>query len=321
MNGWLGIDVAKETLDVALVSERQRTYGQFGNDVAGYAALLRWLKKRKLAECHACLEATGVYGEGITEELYKQGITVSVVNPARVRGYADSQLSRNKTDKLDAYLLADFCRTFNPEAWTPPPPEWRELRALVRHLEDLSHAHQQLTNQMDSGTPSAIVQTHWQTQLALLNEHSQQVKQAITVHLDHYPDLKRQKDLLISIPGIGDLTAARLLAECRSLTAFTNVRQLVAFAGLNPRHHQSGTSICKHTAISHRGSASLRAALYMPAIVAKRHNPVLRRFAQRLLDRGLAPKAVVVAVMRKLLHLAYGVLKSGRPFDPAWLPS
>lgn len=131
--------------------------------------------------------------------------------------------------------------------------------------------------------------------------------------------MKAQQDLLASIPGIGELTAAKLLAEIRSITAFDNVRQLVAYAGLNPRQYRSGSSVQRRSRISKTGPASLRAALYMPAIVAKNRNPILKVFAKRLEERGLKGKEIVVAVMRKLLHLAYGILKSGRPFDPAYL--
>ncbi len=135
--------------------------------------------------------------------------------------------------------------------------------------------------------------------------------------------MKRQRDLLTSIPGIAELTAGKLLAEFRAITDFANVRQLVAFAGLNPRQHVSGTSVHKTSHISKCGRASLRAALYMPAIVAKRHNPVLSDFAQRLQARGVSGKRLIVAIMRKLLHLVYGILKSGKPFDPhfAYLPA
>jgi transposase len=155
-------------------------------------------------------------------------------------------------------------------------------------------------------------------QLSLLDQQIAQTKRAIADWLDQHPDLKAQKDLLISIPGLGELTIGKLLAECRDLRSFRDPRQLVAFAGLNPRQHVSGLSIHKKSVISRTGSMSLRAALYMPALVAMRHNPLLRDFAQRLRQRGLSGKAIVVAVMRKLLHLLVGVLKSGQPFDPNW---
>jgi transposase len=313
-----GIDVAQDTLDVMVMDERQPTqYCQVANTEAGYEKLKHWLKKRVEAGSAVCLEATGHYGEGVAHALYAAGYRVSVVNPARIRGYADSQLRRNKTDKLDAKLIADFCRTQQPEAWTPPAPEIVHLQALVRQLAAVEELKQQAANRLREAKylpPLVVEQLH--AQHALLLDQIEQLKRAIQGHIDHFPDLKRQRDLIASIPGIGKLTAAKLMAECRSLTEFEDVRQLVAFAGLNPAHHESGTSIRKKTQISKTGKASLRAALYMPAIVAKRRNPILHAFAQRLLDKGLCKMAVITAVMRKLLHLVFGILKSGRPFDP-----
>src|SRR5581483_2257921 len=246
MDGYVGIDVSKERLDVLLLHEANRVGQHFTNTATGFSKLDGWLKRRfKPDQVHICLEATGPYGEAVEDYLFAQGYTVSVVNPARIKGYADSQMQRNKTDKLDAALIADFCRTQQPAPWTPPPPEIRQLQQLVRHLDDLPQAH-------------------LRDQLTFLDQQIQETQQAITDLLDHYPNLKRQKDLLLSIPGLGELTIGKLLAECRDFRAFRDVRQLVAFAGLNPRQHVSGSSIHWKPSISRTGSASLRAALYMP---------------------------------------------------------
>jgi transposase len=315
---WTGIDVSKDTLEVALLDGAgQIQSGTFANSAEGYGQLARWLSKRRAAACPVCLEATGQYSEGVAAALYAAGYRVSVVNPARIRGYADAQLRRNKTDALDARLIADFCRTQAPEAWTPPPPEVRQLQALVRHLAGLEQAKQTVDNRLRhrASLPS-LVADQLQAQLTLLVAQIGQVKRALQDHIDQYPDLKRQRDLMDSIPGIGPLTAAKLLAECRPLADFTDVRQLVAFAGLNPAHHQSGSSIRKKTLISKCGNPAIRAALYLPAVSAKNHNPILSAFAQRLLAKGLCQMAVIAAVMRKLLHLIFGILKSGHPFDP-----
>lgn len=321
MNRVVGIDVSKDSLDVVGMAEQRRTqYSQVANSVSGYAELKRWLGKRKASGCAVCLEATGRYADGVAAYLDAAGYRVRVVNPARIRGDADSQLRRNKTDKLEATLIADFCRTQAPDAWTPPPPEVRQLQALVRHLAALEETKQQTTNRLrDAAALPDLVVTQLRTQVVLLNSQIKQLQQAIQDHIDQHPDLKQQPDLMDSIPGIGPLTAAKLLAACRPLSDFTNVRQLVAFAGLNPAHHESGSSVRKKTTLSKTAKAAIRAALYLPAVVAKRCNPILRAFAQPLLDRGLSQMAVITAVMRKLLHLIYGILKSGRPFDPNFL--
>jgi len=320
MQGYVGIDVSKERLDVMLLRDGQREAQHFTNTSTGFAKLHSWLGRRLTVEAvQVCLEATGQYSQGVADFLFEQGYWVSLVNPSRISAYGRSQLSRNKTDQLDAALIADFCRTQQPPRWTPLPPEVRHLQALVRHLEDLTSARQQARNRLSTPVQTDPVHDHLQAQLTLLDQQLAQTKQAIADWLDQHPDLKVQKDLLISIPGLSDLTIGKLLAECRDLRSFRDPRQLVAFAGLNPRHHVSGLSIHKKTAISRTGSLSLRAALYMPALVAMQHNPPLRDFANRLRLRGVSGKAIVVAVMRKLLHLVVGVLKSGQPFDPNWL--
>lgn len=324
MSAILGIDIGKDQFVTLLLGEAAtREQAAFDNTPEGFARLQRFLKKRKVKTLHACLEATGRYYEGLADFLYAQGYAVSVVNPAQIKAYGDSQLRRNKTDALDAALIADFCRTQQPPVWTPPPPEWRQLQALVRHLEDLQTDYQRQRNRQHAlqhaAQPTPLVLDNLHAQLTLLQQQMEQVKRAIQHHLDQHPQLKRDRDLLTSIPGIGDLTAGKLLAEFRAIGDFTDVRQLVAFAGLNPRQQQSGKSARAHTPISKQGRATIRSALYMPAIVAKNHAPCLRPLVQRWQQAGLCPMEMVVAMMRKLLHLIYGVLKSGQPFDPTYL--
>ncbi len=320
MSAILGIDVSKAKLDVCLLRHDQRpATTTIPNSPAGFESLCQWLAKRQIAELHVCLEATGRYGDEVAWYLHAQGYTVSVVNPAQIKAHAQSQLQRNKTDQLDAALIADFCRKQLPPAWTPPDPALRTLQALVRHYDDLKESLRQQQNRIEAGSPSPLVMGQLEAQVTLLQQQLDEVRRQMDDHLDQHPDLKRQRDLLTSIPGLGNLTAAKLLAECRDIRRFSNVRQLVAFAGLNPQHRQSGSSVRGYPHISKMGRASLRAALYMPAVTALNHNPILRAFAERLRQRGLRGKAVVAAVMRKLLHLVYGILKSGQPFDPDYL--
>lgn len=320
----VGIDVSKDQLAVAVQrGDGRLDQAEFANDRGGWRKLDHFLDKRQAKTGQVCLEATGSYGEGVAEFLYARGYAVSVVNPARIKAYAASQLRRNKTDQLDAALIADFCASQTPPLWTPPDPAWRELRALVRHLSDLEDDLQRQRNRLHalehSAHRSAQVEADLKAQMALLEQQLEQVKALLQEHIDQHPDLRRQRDLLVTIKGVGPLTAAKLLAEFRALADFDDVRQVVAFAGLNPRQRQSGSSVHGHAAISKTGSASLRAALFMPAVCAKTHNPLLRAYAERLAARGVCKMQIVVAVMRKLLHLAYGVLKSGQPFDPHYL--
>lgn len=316
MTIYVGIDVAKASLQVCVLSQPRPQQRRFANQRSGWQTLTDWL--RQFAPVWVALEATGTYGDEVSAGLHQAGYSVSVVNPARIKAYAESQLQRHKTDAIDAALIADFCRTQQPPLWTPPDEAERELRALVRHLDDLKALRQAEKNRLEAKPGSLAVVAQIEQLIALLEAQMAATLQQIQDHIDQHPGLKAQHDLLTSIPGVGDQTAFQLLAELGDLRRFTNVRQVVALVGLNPQQRHSGRSVHYTAGIARMGHSRLRAALYMPAVVAQRHNPVLKAFAQRLAAQGLKPKAVVVAVMRKLIHLAYGVIKSNRPFDPAY---
>ncbi len=315
----LGIDIAKESFEVCLIIEGKKRQARFKNDAAGFTQLGHWMGKYTPAKVHACLEATGQFGEGLAEYLSSQGHPVSVVNPARIKAYGSSQLRRNKTDKADAALIALYCLREQPSLWTPPPASFKDLQALVRRYEDLQVAFQQEKNRLKSGTTQPDVVADLKDHLAYLEEKLAGIQKAIQEQIQTHPELQLRQNLLLSIPGIGQLTAAKLLGEIRDVGSFEDARQLAAYAGVTPRNFLSGTSIHKKARISKMGNANLRKILYMPAISAKRFNPIVRAFCQRLLDAGLRPMQVIAAAMRKLLHLIFGILKSGKPFDPDFL--
>jgi transposase len=316
MGNTLGIDVSKDSLDVVLMNGSRQVHKVFSNNSAGHKHLHNWLIAQQAGQPHTCLEATGQYGEEVAEYLYQSGYPVSVVNPARIKRYGESKLHRNKTDKADAALIAEFCQKENPPLWRPLPAEVKHLRALVRRLDDLQTAYQQERNRSLSGEKDAWVLEDLQIHLSYLQERIQAARQAIQQHIEQQPQLRSQQELLVSIPGIGKLTAARLLAEIGDISAFDNAPQLAAYAGLNPKGFRSGSSVHKKTRISKEGRAFLRSILWMSAVVALKHNPVIMEFCQRLEERRLSKMAIVVAAMRKLLHLVFGVLKNQRPFDP-----
>jgi transposase len=201
----LGIDVAKLKLDVALLTTNKTYVKQFDNSPAGFQALQAWLVSCSLASVHACLEATGTYGEAIALFLHEQGHVVSIVNPLRIKGYAASKLQRNKTDKADARLIAEFCATQNPARWTPPAPEIRHLQALTRRIETLTEMVQMEKNRREAAPP----ETHDSLDriITALTEEIAKLQQEIKQHLDRHPPLKAQHNLLLTIPGIGEKTA------------------------------------------------------------------------------------------------------------------
>lgn len=315
----LGIDVSKDTLDMVLLKDQSNAYASFTNNEVGYRKLSRWLISQNAGWVHACLEATGQYGDGIAEHLYRAGHAVSVVNPVRIKRYGDSKLHRNKTDKADASLIAEFCYKEKPALWAPLPAYLKQLRQVVRRLDDLQSNFQQERNRLSSGVTDPWVIEDIRDHLTELSNRIQALKKVLFQLVAETTELKEQSTLLLTIPGIGNLTAARLLAEMGDISCFEDAPQLAAYAGLNPKGFRSGSSVHKKTRISKEGRALLRHILYMPAIVARSHNPIIRTFCDRLAQRGLPNMAIIAAAMRKLLHLVFGILKHKQPFDPNYL--
>lgn len=320
---FLGIDVSKATLDAAFLptADAQRArHKVFANTPKGHQQLLQWLQPwlqdSDADTVHACLEATGTWADAIAATLHQAGHKVSLVNPARIRAFAQSQLLRTKTDKADAQLIASFCRMHQPAAWTPPAPHVSALQALVRRLEMLVEMHTKEQNRIGSGLTCPQVQADVEEHLAELQVRIEKIRRQIKEHIDNHPDLKEHARLLESIPGIGAATAALLLAELGDASQFSSARQVAAFAGLAPRIRESGSSVRGRSRLSKIGSSRLRKALYFPALTALRHNPLLKAFGLRLSAQGKSKMLIPGATMRKLLHLAYGVLKSQMPFDP-----
>ena len=317
----LGLDVAKAKFDAALLQDGRSHHRQFPNTVAGFTTLRRWLTGLATLPIHACLEATGTYGEALALFLHQQGVRVSVVNPARIKAFAKSELLRTKTDKVDAALIARFCAAHQPLLWTPPPPEQRQLQALVRRLESLKAMRQQERNRLDLEAADSLLHASLTEHLAHLDRQIATLQQQVRAHVQSHPTLCHRAQLLQSIPAIGETTAYKLLAEVPLLGQYRSARQAAAYAGLSPCQRESGSSVRGKTRLSKVGNAAVRRALYLPAVVALRANPLLRVFAQRLLAAGKPKMAVLGAVMRKLLHQAHGVLKHNRPFDPNYVPT
>jgi len=316
-HGILGVDISKVKFDVALmVAGKIKKTHVFENAPDGFSALSTWLMKQGITSVSACMEATGCYGDALATYLHDQGFAVSVVNPAQIKSFSGAQLKRAKTDKADAKLIAQFCQQMNPAPWTPPPLHVRELQALVQRLSALMQMERQEYNRMD--TAPAVVRASIATVLATIQAEIKAVETMIRDHIDRHPDLKDQSELLESIPGIGQATICRVLAYIGDVRRFDHAKALAAFAGLNPTVHQSGSSVRGKPHLSKKGNSVLRRALYMPAIVARRYNPVIKEFADRLKKAGKPNMVIIGAVMRKLLHIIYGVLKSGMPFDPSW---
>lgn len=314
----LGIDISKQTFDVALVKGKKRAKtAQFINTPVGFEQCCQWLKSQGIEQVHACLEATNIYGHALATYLHHQGHPVSIVNPARIKGYAKSQLSRTKNDQADAGLIARFCRDLKPSLWQPASAEVAKLQGFSRRLEALEHMLTQEKNRLDLCDDEfrEDIESH----IEFLEAQIESVKKRLHKHIKAYESLAKQQTLLVSIAGIGEKTSATILAEIGSIEMFHSARQLAAFAGLTPREFKSGSSVNGKTRLCKIGNPRLRKALYFPALTSIRHCPQIQAFRTRLMQAGKNKMQVVGAVMHKLIRVIYGVLKSGQTFDPAKL--
>ncbi len=312
----LGVDIAKLKFNVCLIREDGKLrHRVFANTQAGFSQLSEWLVKNNVNQVHACLEATGTYSQALATYLSDGGQLVSVVNPAATKAYAGAQLSRTKTDRVDAELIARFCQTQKPQLWRPAAPEMRELQALVRRLDSLIEMHTMELNRLSSGGTTTEVKDSIESLIKHLEEQISHTEKLIRKHIQNHPGLRADRDLLLSIPGLGETTVARLMSEI-NFHQYENARQVAAFAGLVPRLRESGQSVRGRPRLSKMGTPRIRHSLYFPAITALRCNPVIKAWASGLRERGKCEMQIIGAVMRKLIHLAYGVLKSGKPYDP-----
>lgn len=320
---FLGVDVAKAKLDCLLldsVTDRRRSK-VVPNTPEGWVALVNWLGKQGVArdDVHAILEPTGTYHEGALFALAQDGLAVSLVNPAQLRRFAEGLGVRTKTDASDSAVLARFGAMLSPEAWQPAPLKARELRALLARRDAIAQDLQRERNraeQLSVDTPERVRQSLREA-ITFLDKELQALQKTIDQHIDDDPGLKRIWDLLQSIPGVGKRVADHFTALLAGRD-FRSAEQLSAYLGLVPTEWQSGSSIKGRPRMSKAGSASLRQLLYMPAVVATRHNPHVQALYNRLLAKGKAKMAALGAAMHKLAHLCFGVVHSGQPYRADW---
>jgi transposase len=325
MDFYLGIDVSKAKLDCLLLKTKagKRKSKSLDNTPSGIKALLAWLTKQDIhaAQVHVVMEPTGVYHEAAALALSDAGIRVSLVNPLHLRRYVQSLGVLTKNDATDAVMLARFGQERRPEAWQPPSAAARHLHALLARREALAQDIQREENRLDqavlSKAPEAVLASI-RANLRHLQEQLRQLHKAISQHIDNDPDLRDRHALLLTTPGVGDRVADRftaLLGDAR----FKSAEQLAAYLGLIPVEWTSGTSVRAPARLSKAGPAHVRGLLFMPAVVAKRCNPHVKALYERLLARGMKKMAAIGAAMRKLVHLCFGVVRSGQPYAPDWM--
>jgi transposase len=312
----VGLDIAKAKVDVCLRLPGGKCRSKvITNNKAGFEALVEWLAKHGGEGAHACMEATGPYWEALAQFLSDAGHPVSVANPARVKAFGAALGVRSKTDAADARIIADFCALQRPELWQAPPVEVRVLRALVARRQSLVDLRTEEANRLQVAHES--VQASIEAVLRTLDEEIRSIEAQIRQHIDQDPTLKTQRDLLDTVPGLGDVTIPTLLSHFGGPARFASTKQAVAFVGVDVKHFESGSSVRGRPRMSKRGNAALRRALYMPAVVTMRLTGWGKAFAARLGAAGKPKMVIIGALMRKLVEIAYAVLKSGQPFDPA----
>jgi transposase len=314
-----GIEVSAKEFVVGLEREgRRMPLKTFDNTPPGHQAIIRYLRSPDRT-VRICMEATGVYG--LDQALARAGFEVMLANPRAARHFVTALMQRSKNDRLDAGVLLEFALRMPFQVWAPPSPT--VLHALARRLETLKDAQEAEKFRLHAAratetTPAALRPDLERSLRSLRRAIARLTGEAVKIiHQD--PGLKLRFDLLISAKGIKEVSAIPLLAELAVAPPDLDVRQLVAYAGLDPREDSSGTSVHKKVRISKHGNVHLRRALYMPALVAIRHQPHLRAFYEHLRARGKLKMVALVAVMRKLLHAIYGMFKHHTAFDGAKL--
>ena len=322
---FIGIDVSKAKLDCSLlldVASAKRRAKSVANSKAGVADLLVWCLKQQVtpSTLHAILEGTGVYHEQAALALSDAGVTVSIVNPAQVKDFGRSLGVRTKTDGVDSLVLARYGALLNPRPWTPPAREARILQALLSRREAIAQDLQRERNRLEKAdatdTPPRIRQSIVES-IEFLAKQLAKLQQDIDDHIDQHPNLKTDRELLLSIPAVGPQVGNHVLAVMHN-HQFQSAEQLAAYLGLVPVERQSGTSLLGRPRLSKAGPARIRAVLYMAAIVGTQHNPHIKALYQRLQAKGKTKMSALGAAMRKLVHLCFGVLKTRMPYNPEY---
>ncbi len=313
-----GVEVSADVLVVALDNGQLRS-SEFPNTTAGHRQLLRFLRKHS-QQVRVCLESTGLYGLDAALVLQAQpGIQVMVANPRSVRHFAQAMMRRSKTDPLDAELLAEYARRMPFQPWQPPSLAGRQLCALARAIHQLTEINIMQKNRLHAAgatqTTPRIVIRELERSLAQQRRSIQRLTREALQRVRSDAQLQQRFQLLLTAPGIAETSALQLLGELVLLAPDFTARQWVAYAGLDPRQYTSGKSVEKKVRISKVGNRHLRRALYMPVLVAVRHNPQFRAYYQHLLAQGKLKMVALVAAMRKLLHGIYGVFQSLQSFD------
>lgn len=318
---FVGIDVSARELVVAV---RRGGGGaemlRFGNNAEGHRKLVRCVTKRGRS-ARVALESTGVYSLDVALALERAPrVEVMVANPRAVKDFGDALLKRTKTDLEDAVVILEFVERMPFEPWRPPSQNALVLRAIARRITAMTQAAAAEKNRLHASdflaAAAGVIRRDIQVNLRHLERRIGCLADHAVAIIRGDEELNRKFEHLISVKGIGQASAVQILGELQVLPADMTARQWVAHAGLDPRSHDSGTSVNRPARISKIGNQRLRAALFMPAMVATQHEPCIRAYAETLKARGKKPLQAITAVMRRLLHSIHAMFRFDVPFDP-----
>jgi transposase len=322
MNTYIGIDVSKEKIDVAWLQDLTTlkfTTKIIKNSKEGFSELRKWITEeitQPVETCHCIMEATGIYHEPLALWLSSMGVKVSVCNPAQVKSFSKSLGTQHKTDKIDSILLARFGALFKPAFWKPASKAMRELNALINRLDAVETDLRREKNRLekDEFSPcSKRVAKSIKTMIKHLEKEQKSLDKEIDEHIKKDPDLKRNQDLLLSIPAVGRVVS-RLMLSVIGSRDFNVAGECAAFLGVIPKIQESGV-FKGRSALSKKGNPKARAKLYMSAMVGLQHNPDIMAQKERLVKSGKNPMQIIGAAMRKLVHICFGVLKTQTPYE------
>ena len=320
---YVGIDVGRDELWACCDDHKPRC---FKHTKTGIRSLYNWAEKAAGDSClHICMEATGVYGLSVAYQLHAhRNVDISIINPAQIASYARAQLRRTKTDQVDARVILSFAQSQQPSLWSPESKSLQQLCQLVTQADAIQADLRQWTNRRHAQQYSPnLADEVKKSQRAIertLKRQLEKIHKSIENLCQNDVELNEQTQLLKTITGVGHLTAVRVLAYGKKALIERNRKQLTAHAGLAPRHRQSGTSVHGKSYIAKQGDRRLRAALYMPTLVAIVHNPVIKSFYQRLLEKGKPKMLAIIACMRKLLLIIRAMLINKKTFNPELIP-
>lgn len=321
---FVGVDVSKRRFDVAWLRDAENDKVKtrvFDNTPDGFERFGQWLEKhtgQSIRECHVMMEATGIYHEALAYWLYEAGSRVYVKNPAHVRAFAKSWGRRSKNDRKDSVIIARFLESRRHRQWQPEPPEVRQLKALLSRLHALSDDIVREENRLEKAriqNASKIVSDSIRSMIRQLKAERERLVEQIDDHFDQHPKLNQDRKRLETIPGIGPALSREIIAIIRSRD-FKKARELAAFVGTVPIYEDSGDTVRGASRLNKIGPGHFRAKLYMATVVAKQHNPSVKAHYERMRARGKAPMSALGAAMRKLVHIAFGVVKNQCDYQP-----